>query len=59
MGGFGSAVIEYMIDHQFQSNIHRIGLPDRFIEHGTLNELHAECGLDAASILKKIEQIIS
>lgn len=59
MGGFGSAIIEYMMDHQFKSNIQRIGLPDKFIEHGSLNELHADCGLDSASILKKIEQVIS
>ncbi|RTL47773.1 MAG: 1-deoxy-D-xylulose-5-phosphate synthase [Sphingobacteriales bacterium] len=49
-GGFGSAVLEFMADHQYQATIVRLGIPDRLVEHGTLKELHKECGYDAEGI---------
>lgn len=56
-GGVGSSVIEFMADHQYNSSVYRLGIPDRFIEHGPQNILHGECGYDKESIKMKIEQI--
>ena len=53
-GGMGSLVLEFMADHGYRSLVRRLGIPDAFIEQGTLNELHAECGFDAAGIRKAI-----
>ena len=53
-GGLGSAVIEYMSDHNFHPEVIRLGLPDKFVEHGTPEELYHIVGLDAENIKKKI-----
>ncbi|MFY0689622.1 MAG: 1-deoxy-D-xylulose-5-phosphate synthase [Cyclobacteriaceae bacterium] len=45
-GGFGSAVLEYMVDKGYSSKVVRLGMPDRLVEHGTQLELHKECGYD-------------
>ncbi|OFX59642.1 MAG: 1-deoxy-D-xylulose-5-phosphate synthase [Bacteroidetes bacterium GWB2_41_8] len=49
-GGFGSAILEFMADHKYAGNIKRIGIPDKFIDHGTPEELHREYGLDQQGI---------
>ena len=54
-GGMGSAVLEFMADHGYSPKIQRIGIPDRFIEHGTVAQLHALCGLDEESIKKVLK----
>jgi 1-deoxy-D-xylulose-5-phosphate synthase len=54
-GGMGSAVLEWMSDHGFRPQIVRMGLPDAFIEHGSVAELRQLVGLDADSIRKEIE----
>ena len=43
-GGFGSAVLEFMADHDCQLPVRRIGLPDHFVAHGTQDELYALLG---------------
>ena len=53
-GGLGSAVIEYMADHNLHPEVIRLGLPDKFVEHGTPEELYHIVGLDAENIKKKI-----
>ena len=53
-GGMGSAVLEFMADNSYQPNISRIGIPDNFIEHGTIPELYKICGMDEESIVNKI-----
>lgn len=53
-GGLGSAVIEYMADHNLHPEVIRLGLPDQFIEHGTPEELYHLVGLDAEAIKKKL-----
>lgn len=55
-GGFGSAVLEWMSDHGYTPRIKRLGLPDSFVEHGTVAELHKITGIDAESIRKAIEE---
>ena len=54
MGGMGSAVLEWMSDHGYKPEVQRLGLPDRFVEHGTVAELQTLVGIDAESILKTI-----
>ena len=57
-GGFGSAIIEYMSDHNFHANIRRLGIPDRFIDQGTQQELYHECGFDEEGIIKTVKEMI-
>ncbi|OFY83457.1 MAG: 1-deoxy-D-xylulose-5-phosphate synthase [Bacteroidetes bacterium RIFCSPLOWO2_12_FULL_35_15] len=52
MGGMGSAVIEFMSDHNYSAHIKRLGIPDRFIEHGEQAELYIECAFDTQSIIQ-------
>ncbi len=54
-GGMGSAVMEWMTDHEFSPRIVRMGLPDAFVEHGSVAQLRQLVGLDAESIRKEIE----
>ena len=54
-GGMGSAVLEWMSDHGFRPQIVRMGLPDAFVEHGSVAQLRKLVGLDADSIRKEIE----
>jgi len=51
-GGLGSAVTEWMNDHGYSIPITRMGLPDNFVEHGTVQELKQICGIDVGSIKK-------
>lgn len=58
-GGFGSAVLEFMADHGYDSRLFRMGMPDRFVDHGSQPELWAECEYDAAAIIAKVEALSS
>ncbi len=58
MGGMGSAVLEWMSDHGYSPKIKRLGLPDDFVEHGTVDELRKICGLDNDSVRKEIEETL-
>ncbi|TVR37897.1 MAG: 1-deoxy-D-xylulose-5-phosphate synthase [Cryomorphaceae bacterium] len=49
-GGVGSAVLEFMADHGYQAEVKRLGIPDRYIEHGSQSELYHECGYDQQAI---------
>ena len=57
-GGFGSAVVEFMADHHYQSAIKRLGIPDRYITHGSPAELIAECGFDTAGIIAEVKALL-
>lgn len=57
MGGFGSAVLEFMIDQKYQAEVTRLGIPDEYIHHGTQEELWADCGFDTQSIIRTISTI--
>lgn len=52
MGGMGSALLEFMGDHGYMAKILRLGIPDKFIEQGSVAELHRECGFDTDGIVK-------
>ena len=56
-GGLGSAVLEFMADHGYAPFVKRIGVPDQFIEHGSIPELYKLCGMDADSIAGVIRQM--
>jgi 1-deoxy-D-xylulose-5-phosphate synthase len=58
-GGMGSAVMEWMNDHGYQPCIKRLGLPDQFVEHGKVSELHAIVGIDQESIKETINQMLA
>ena len=53
-GGMGSAVLEWFSDHHFTPRLTRLGLPDQFIEQGTVQQLHQLARIDVASIKKAI-----
>ena len=57
-GGMGSAVMEWMSDHGYQPHIKRLGLPDKFVEHGKVSELQAIVGIDKESIKKTINHLL-
>jgi 1-deoxy-D-xylulose-5-phosphate synthase len=55
VGGFGSGIVEYFSDKNYKNDIIRIGIPDKFIEHGTQAELHDLIGIDANGIFEKVK----
>jgi len=56
-GGFGSAILEFMGDHNYAAAVKRLGIPDKFIEQGKNEELHHECGYDTEGIIKAVKDI--
>lgn len=52
LGGFGSAVVEFMVDNGYHAQVKRLGLPDHYVEHGTQQELYAENGYDTNGIVE-------
>lgn len=58
MGGFGSAVIEFMADQKYSAEIVRLGIPDEFIHHGTQKELWKQCGFDKNAIAGAIRKML-
>ena len=57
-GGFGSAVLEFMADHNYQCSVRRLGLPDEIIEHGEQIELHDECGIGPKGIEEAVVKML-
>lgn len=58
-GGFGSAVLEWFNDHGYAPSVQRMGLPDEFVTHGSVDELRRIVGLDAPHIKQNIEAILA
>ncbi len=58
MGGMGSAVLEFMADHGYQAQVKRLGIPDRWIEHGTQPELYTECGFDDKALVAAVKEML-
>jgi len=57
IGGLGSAVVEFMAENGYNAHVKKLGIPDRFIQHGSIKELHKECHYyvdDIIEIAKKI-----
>ena len=59
VGGFGSAILEFMNANGYKADVTILGIPDRLVEHGTLKELHSECAYDAAGIEAAVKQIVT
>ena len=58
-GGFGSAVLEFMADNNYTAKVVRLGIPDKFIEHGEQPQLYKECGYDAEGIADAVRALTS
>jgi 1-deoxy-D-xylulose-5-phosphate synthase len=54
-GGMGSAVLEFMADNNYHATVKRLGTPDKFIEHGTQEELYHECFYDVNAIVETVK----
>jgi 1-deoxy-D-xylulose-5-phosphate synthase len=52
VGGFGSAILEFMAAHNYHAQIKMLGIPDRLVEHGTPKELHRECNYDTQAVVE-------
>lgn len=59
VGGFGSAVLEFMAKHNYNAEVSMLGIPDAIVEHGTLKELHQECHYDAKAIADVIRKMMT
>jgi len=57
VGGFGSAVLEFMNDHNYKADVKIMGIPDRLVEHGTPKELYNEIGIDANHIAQALREM--
>ncbi|HNX06682.1 MAG TPA: 1-deoxy-D-xylulose-5-phosphate synthase [Bacteroidales bacterium] len=57
VGGLGTAVTEFMNQHHYDAEIVKLGVPDRFVEQGALNQLHAECGYDENGIFETAKML--
>ncbi|MBN1597465.1 MAG: 1-deoxy-D-xylulose-5-phosphate synthase [Bacteroidales bacterium] len=57
-GGFGTAVLEFMCDNAYNTQVVRLGIPDRFIDHGTQQELYHECGYDVDGIITGVRKLM-
>ena len=58
VGGFGSAVVEFMAAHSYHADVKILGIPDRIVEHGSLKELYRECAYDAPAIADAVRQMV-
>ena len=58
VGGMGSAVLEFMADHEYTAIVKRLGIPDHFIEHGTQTELYKECGFYEEHVIEAARQLV-
>ncbi|MEY4551792.1 MAG: hypothetical protein RL099_120 [Bacteroidota bacterium] len=59
VGGFGTAILEFMNANGYKADLTILGIPDRLVEHGTLKELHSECAYDAAGIEAAVKEIVN
>jgi 1-deoxy-D-xylulose-5-phosphate synthase len=57
-GGFGSAVLEFMAEHNYNAQVKIMGIPDRLVEHGTPKQLYDEIGIDANGIAKVVREMM-
>ena len=58
VGGFGSAILEFMVDNKYKADVVRLGIPDRIVEHGEQSELHSECGYDPEAIYLQASKML-
>jgi len=59
VGGLGTAVLEFVSEHDYQAKVKRLGVPDRFVGQGSPEELYRECGYDAQGIMEAVKEMIA
>jgi 1-deoxy-D-xylulose-5-phosphate synthase len=59
VGGFGSAVLEFMAANNYTAEVKMLGIPDRIVEHGTPKELHRECEYDAIAVAATVRSMVA
>jgi len=57
VGGFGSAILEFMNEHGYKAEVKILGIPDRLVEHGTPRQLYDEIGIDANGIATAVREM--
>ncbi len=57
-GGFGSAVLEFMAENNYSATVKLLGIPDKFIEHGSPDDLYRECGIDVKGITNTVLELL-
>jgi len=57
-GGFGTAIVEFMVENGYSAKIKKLGIPDKFIEHGTQQELYHICGYDVEGICNSVKELL-
>jgi 1-deoxy-D-xylulose-5-phosphate synthase len=56
--GFGSAILEFMVNNNYKSAVKRLGIPDEFIHHGSQEELRHDCQYDTKAIIAAVHKIL-
>lgn len=59
VGGLGSMVMDYAFAKAYKNNIHKLGIPDQFIQHGATSELHQIAGIDSKTLLELINSLLN
>lgn len=59
VGGFGSAVLEFMNENGYKAQVNILGIPDRLVEHGTPKQLYQEIGIDANGIAAAVREMVN
>ena len=57
VGGFGSAILEFMNTHGYKADVRIMGIPDRLVEHGTPKQLYEEIGIDGNAIAEVLREL--
>ena len=57
-GGFGTAILEFMVDYNYSAEVKRFGIPDKFVEHGTPDQLWTECGFDNECVYCTVKKML-
>jgi len=58
-GGFGSSILEFMANYNYQTAVKRLGIPDKFIHHGSQEELHHDCNYDSKAIIATVHEVLA
>jgi len=58
VGGLGSSILEFQSDHEYKNTVRRLGIPDRFVGHGSQEELHHDCGYDVEGIIREAKALL-
>jgi 1-deoxy-D-xylulose-5-phosphate synthase len=59
VGGMGSAILEFIAQHNYTATVKILGIPDRIVEHGSQKELHKECNYDAEAIMEAARTLMA